>query len=356
MKEPDGYHIDCKTHASSGFKSLWRLLPVLLFPALLCGCNQKDLVYPASTMIKISVDFDWMYASDADPEGMSLVFFPEGEDGRVWRYELSGRNGGEIEIPAGRYRMIAFNNDTKYIMFSGTSHLRSYNAYTEESVPVEWPKSVTDSYPRLISCKGYRSPDPLYCATVEDVDVELCSVSYRPCRPGDNSSEAEIKECGRHILKCFPAPRTSNYTCILRNVTNIESMLRGYFVLSGLSPSELIAYDILSGSEGEYMFLASCDGTDITGKTIAFGSSSSAASHQFLYLIAVLADGSVVPYCYDVSDQVMNSHDKRNVMIIVDGVELPYVKPDMPDDPDASFDVVIEDWETVIINHVVTLQ
>lgn len=101
---------------------------------LLCGCHQKDLVYPDSAMIKISVNFDWTYAPDADPDGMTVVFFPEDDGGHIWRYELAGRKGGRIEIPAGHYRMMAFNNDTKDIIYSGTSHMESYNAFTSESV------------------------------------------------------------------------------------------------------------------------------------------------------------------------------------------------------------------------------
>lgn len=354
MGERDRQYAYCATHSCSGAMSQWLLWLIILVS--LCACRQKDLVYPASTMIKVHVEFDWTYAPEAAPDGMSLVFFPEGEDGKIWRYELAGCDGGEIEIPAGSYKMLAFNNDTKYIIYSGTTHLDSYNAYTDESAPVAWPEPVKESCPGLLSCKSYHSPDPLYCATVEDVAVDLCSVSYRPYSPDHDSCETEIKKCGRHILKCFPAPRTSNYTCILRDVANIGSMVRGYFVLSGLSPSELIAYDVLSGAEGEYMFLASRSGSDITGKTIAFGSTAATHTRQYLYLIAVLTDGRVVPFFRDVSDQVLNSPDKRNVMIIVDGIELPYVKPDTPDDPDTSFDVAVEDWETVIINHVVTLQ
>lgn len=356
MRELNGIHTHRWPAARRSGMSQWLLwLLLCAVPGLLCGCRQKELVYPASAMIGIEVVFDWSYAPEAAPDGMSLVFFPEGDDGRVWRYELAGHDGGEIEIPAGRYRMMAFNNDTKYIMYSGTSRMGSYNAYTEETAPVVWPEAVRDSFPELLACKVYHSPDPLYCATAEDVTVELCSVTYRPGRPDCDSSEAETKKCGRHVLRCFPAPRTSKYTCILRNVTGIDGFRRGYYVLSGLSPSELIAYDILSPSEGEYMFIASRGGTEITGSTYAFGSSADLSAHQYLYFIAVLADGSVAAYCRDVSAQIENSPDKRNVIIIIDGIDLPEVDPGDDDNPDTSFDVAVQDWETVIINHVVTL-
>lgn len=333
---------------------IWRAGLLCAAAVSLCGCHQKELVYPSSTMIKVSVRFDWMYAPEAAPDGMTVVFFPSDADGSIWRYELPGCEGGDIEIPAGHYSMMAFNNDTKYISYSGTEHMASYNAYTARISPVDWPTTVTESYPEISDHTGYISPDYLYCGTAEDVSVDLCSVSYRPCLPDDDSAESAVKECGRHVLRCFPGPRSSSYTCIARNVTNIEGMRRAYFVLSGLSPSELIAYDVLSDSDGEYMFAASRDDADISGKTLAFGSSASGSVHQYLYLIVVLADGRVVPYCHDVSQQVMNSPDKRNVIIVVDGIELPYVEPGTPDDPDTDFDVAVDDWETVIIDHIVT--
>lgn len=142
----------------------------------------------------------------------------------------------------------------------------------------------------------------------------------------------------------------------MRNVTNAESMRRGYCLLTGLSPSELIADDVLSESEGAYTFIAGRTNTEISGKTAAFGRSASESARQYLYLVTVLADGSVASYCYDVSEQVVNSPDKRNVEIIIDGLELPDVKPIVPDDPTTDFDVAVNDWETIIINHVVGLR
>ncbi len=332
---------------------LVRLLVSCVITVMMWGCRQKELVYPASTMIKVSVAFDWTYAPEASVDGMTVIFFPVGQEGSIWRYELSGQDGGDIEIPAGSYRMLAFNNDTKYILYNGISQPDTYNAYTAATT-LTWPQEAIESYPELEDYKGYRSPDALYCGSAEGVGVSLCSVSYRPCRP-DGSSE-DIKECNRHIIRCYPAPRTSTYTCIMRNVTNAESMRRGYCLLTGLSPSELIADDVLSESEGAYTFIAGRKNTDISGKTVAFGRSASESARQYLYLVTVLADGSVASYRYDVSDQVVNSPDKRNVKIIIDGLELPDVKPIVPDDPTTDFDVAVNDWETIIINHVVGLR
>ncbi|MDE5692787.1 MAG: DUF5119 domain-containing protein [Duncaniella sp.] len=120
---------------------LVRLFVSCIVAVMMCGCHQKELVYPASTMIKVSVVFDWTYAPKASVDGMTVIFFPVGPEGSIWRYELPGQDGGDIEIPAGNYRMLAFNNDTKYILYNGISHLNTYNAYTAATTP-SWPQEA----------------------------------------------------------------------------------------------------------------------------------------------------------------------------------------------------------------------
>lgn len=350
-RETIGYNGARCGHRIAG-RGAWHIMLICLASLLMCACHQKELVYPASSMFDVTVLFDWTYAPDAAPEGMSVVFFPIGGEGRIWRYELSGRDGGTVSLPAGSYRMLAFNNDTKYISYDGISHFDTYNAYTFKSA-VSWPQSVLETYPELDDYIAYHSPDALYCGTAEDVSVSLCSVSYRPCDPGADPSDVQIKECGKHIIRCYPSPRTSKYTCIFRNVVNASGMKRGYCLLSGLAPSDLIAEDILSDAEGAYAFLAGRRDSDISGSAMAFGASASPMACQYLYLVAVLSDGKVVAFRYDVSDQILNSIDKRNVMIIIDGVELPEADPTNPDDSPTDFEVAVDDWEMVIINHVV---
>lgn len=340
--------------AGCRYGGLQLLVVLSVVGVLLCSCHQKELVYPASTMIKVSVSFDWQYAPEAHPDGMSVVFFPTDNTGSIWRYELAGGEGGDVEIPAGNYRVLAFNNDTKNILYSGTSHMASYNAYTVEASRISWPATVLDRFPDIALGKTFRSPDHLYCGVADNVSVELCAVSYEPSRPEHDATVPQQQHCPRHVIKLFPGPRTSNYTCIMRNVTNIDGFRRGYFVLSGLAPSELIAYDILSQAQGEYMFFASPDNADISGHTVAFGDSAASASTNYLYFVAVMADGSVASYRYDVSEAIVNSPDKRNVVIVIDGLELPSTEPVNPDDPD--FDVEVNDWETVITDIIVSLK
>ncbi|MDE6121483.1 MAG: hypothetical protein K2F63_06805, partial [Muribaculaceae bacterium] len=72
-----------------------------------------------------------------------------------------------------------------------------------------------------------------------------------------------------------------------------------------------------------------------------------------LYLVFVLTDGSVAHYRYDVTQQVRSAPDKRNVTVVIDNLELPPTEPSGPDNPTGGFDAAVNDWETIIINHIV---
>lgn len=325
---------------------------LLAFLLLLSGCRQKELVYPESSLIDITIRFDWSHSQGGSAKGMTVIFYPENDEGRIWRFELSGDQGGVVSIPLGDYRMLAFNNDTKYISYNGVSNPDTYTASTSATYP-DWPDSVLDKFPQLSDYMNYHSPDPLYSGIVDSVEISLCSVRYISESETTSGDIGEnVKECGNHVIKCMIYPRTSNYTCIFKNVENIEGVSRCYCVLSGFSISELIASGRLLSDEAAYTFAASVIDNDIKGSTVAFGSAPDKGD-KYLYLICVMRDGVVKAYRYDVTDQIKNSIDVRNVIIVIEGLVLPVVNPDSPDDGDTGFDVDVNDWEDVIINIIV---
>lgn len=70
-------------------KILWQgrdihYIPILLLPiiCILIGCTQKELLYPSETC-RLDVHFLWDKAEKGDPEGMTLLFYPEEEDGEL---------------------------------------------------------------------------------------------------------------------------------------------------------------------------------------------------------------------------------------------------------------------------------
>ena len=68
---------------------------------LLSGCAQKDLEYFGETR-EILIKYDLKNVPDANPDGMTLFFYPLEEGGGRWRYDIPGAKGGRTEIQTGR--------------------------------------------------------------------------------------------------------------------------------------------------------------------------------------------------------------------------------------------------------------
>ena len=90
----------------------------MLAAALLASCRQKDIVSP-DEMIRLMVDFNWRNAYEAEPEGMTVLFFPADGDSPSWRFDIPGR-GGEVELFPGLYRVLAYNNDLPGVVMANT--------------------------------------------------------------------------------------------------------------------------------------------------------------------------------------------------------------------------------------------
>ena len=94
---------------------------------MLTACRQKDLVC-AGDPVKVIVDFDWQMAMGADPEGMTLILFPADGNSRLWRFDISGCEGGEIELLSGVYNVLAYNSDLPGVNFTDTDNFDRYSA------------------------------------------------------------------------------------------------------------------------------------------------------------------------------------------------------------------------------------
>ena len=84
-----------------------RILNLMLSVALtvfMLSCQHKDIACPGlDAGDGIKVLFDWTSAPDAAPDGMTVIFFPLDADGRIWHFEIAGREGGRVKLPCGHY-------------------------------------------------------------------------------------------------------------------------------------------------------------------------------------------------------------------------------------------------------------
>ncbi len=294
-----------------------------------CGYDRhKDIVCPSQVMRTVTVVFNWDHHPDADPEGMTLYFFPRSSDGRIWRFDIAGREGGTIEIPAGSYRLLAFNNDSRPIEFCNTTSYTDFSATT----------SLLTGYPSELH--AMKMPEPLYAATVPDLDITLCGVRYNP------GNGQPVKECGKSIVRCSPEPRFCRYNIIVEDVENISRVTSASGLLCGMAAEVSLAGGQLGDPPSAIPFrLSHPSGNSLTSSLCAFGS---LGQKHTLILDATLDNGTRLQASHDVTDQILNSPDPRNVTIVVRGLKVP--PPDKPVGGDDIIDVGVEGWTVIIVD------
>lgn len=289
------------------------------------ACTHKEIMYPDSGMNEIKIKFMWDSVCSELPDGMTLYFFPLWSDGKIWRYDISGHEGGSVELPAGSYSMLAYNNDLPGITASGFTALDLCTASVNIANGVA-------------SATG-----PLYSAAIESLEVTPCGVEYAEC-------DGQHKVCPMGLVRCCPQPRYCNYTVIMKNVSGIEHVRKATVMLGGMA----VDLNLASGETGDASVpLAIAMDQDkavggFSGSSTSFGLCRSDARINAI-LHVVRADGTVMEKTYDVTSQVVNAPDPRNVVVVIDNVDIPSTGGTTPPAGDnVGIDVDVEGW--IVIN------
>lgn len=313
----------CSYHPCGWAISLF-ILPLLAIGSLLESCTQKDILYPEQ-MCRLDVRFLWDKAKEADPEGMTLLFYPQGEREEFWRFEISGRDGGPVEIPWGTYTLVAVNNDLPATILKDMP-------YSSASLTArELPRALTYSSPVGI----------VYEAKVETLIVMPHEVSY-------SSADGHMTTDPMSVVECYPDTISTLYHVIFDEVVGIERVksVEGVFegcaggiLLSSLNPLEP-AVSVPFGLDVDV------ENVRFSGSTTGFPNKPS-ASYGITLRLAYYGGGGYEKY-FDVTEQVLNSFNKHNVYIIIKGLDLPEERPIEPDEVGMKVDV--DGWKVIEIN------
>lgn len=297
---------------------------------LLAGCTHKDIVCPYEETRVVRVSFEWDRASGADPAGMTIYFYPLGEGGQVWRFDVAGRDGGEVELPIGRYRMLAVNNDLPGLTFTGQNGYQTLTATTRE---------LDQSY---VCPTGM-----LYSGKVDEAEVTLCGVSYI-------TEEGSLKECPVGVIRCWPDSMATVYTVNVEEIRGIERVRSVSMVLEGLAAQKYIYSD---EAEGAASLLTQAE-IDRRGSgafhTVTTGLGSPAEGGEtFLTVIGTKTDGLIFKKSFNVTDQVSNSPNPLNVLINIKGLTIAENDSTQTTDPDVGMTVGVDGWEeeTIILDN-----
>lgn len=313
-------------------------IPLMVLTLLSYGCQpHKEIECSENMLRKINLRFDWEDLPQAHPEGMTVYFFPTENDGRIWRFDIAGQTGGQVELSPGTYRMLAFNNDTHNVRFTDTGHYDLFGATTPGITSLQNESAATPPLRTM--------PENIYAGCIDNLDITICGVRYSE----PSSPEGKTVECGKSIVKCPMNYRTCIYTVIIRNVKNSDRTVSIAGSLSGLAGGITLANGDLQPPDVTEPFpMAVHKPQTITGSLTCFGHIES--DTNILTVTAKLNDGTTVNARRDVTEQIVNSPDPHNVTIVIDGLEIPDGETPKPPIGEGDLDVGVDGWTVIIID------
>lgn len=294
------------------------------------GCNNKSLEMPATT--RLSVVFNWNDASEAEVDGMTVYFFPTDSESKLWRFDIAGRNGGEIEIPVGHYSVIAVNNDLPGIYFT---HLSDYAEMTAN--------------PRQLAGDSItQSTGMLYSAVSPHVDIGYNKVSYK--------AADEILVTDRHTIELMPDSISTIYHIYLDSVAGADRVHSAKACLYGVA-----SYTVLATATNSVETCA-VEGTlqlkDGRSDSGAFEGSVTAPGApripdpQFSLKIIITTSHATYSKIFDVTPQIKNYLDAKNVSIHISGFDIPAADPATPPGNEGvNIEVGVDGWQIIEIHY-----
>lgn len=322
---------------------------VALSALLFSGCRHKGLVYgDEDSMWPVDIRFDWRYAPEACPDGMTVRFYPAGNspDTGAWHYEIAGREGGRVSVPCGRYTVVAYNNDTRRDRILDTQSLTTLHAVTIPSPAEPWAESGGKPPDEPVR---YQS-DRLWRAICGEVTVTPCGVTWSGnAEYADDTDIQHTGCCGESVLVCYPVAVTTVYTCLLSETVNLSSVAHMDAMLTGPAEGVCLWNDLPFGKPVAVPFdVAPTDATTVSGSLRSFGYDGPSGT---LTIYSRLYDGTSRTIECDVSGQLENQQGQHDVLILIKGLSFPEIAPgDTIISGGGTITVDVGSWETVVID------
>lgn len=324
---------------NSKFKILHFALCIMNF-LILSSCDHKDLCYEEDHMSHLRVAYDWSNAPEASPAGMCVFFYSEDRPGEYHRFDFKGTDGGEVDLPVGRYRIITYNNDTEAVQFSGQGDFDSHKAFTRTGDILEplYGNGISSTATSVDNERVVITPDNLWGCTATDIEVTKHGVthtftSFWRSGEANDSIAADLDQ----VITLAPADLLCHYSFEVRNVKNIQHISKISAAISGMSGSMNISSGELDTERVTLPLPASVNaqGDEVTGAFLTFGHHGTGEVAHKMSFFVVMDDGKKYNYKdapnLDVTQQVDTAADRRHVHIIIDGLDLPSSATDNAD-------------------------
>lgn len=325
-------------------------LLLIIFGLLTSSCHHKDLCYHHDHTTTLDVVYQWDQAPEASPDGMCAFFYSVDRAGEFKRFDFIGAKESSVDLPAGEYKIITYNNDTEVVQFSSKESFDNHVAYTRTGDMLEplYGNGVTSSLQGNDGERVVITPDSLYGCNATEITIAdtRSGCSCPTSRAGGGEISTDIN--GNQTITLHPHDMLCHYSFEVRNVKNANKIERVSASISGMAGEMNLSDESLSTECVTLPLPAQANGSEnsITGSFLTFGhNESNSAPHKMAFYI-VMNNGSKYSVKdlskLDVTDQVDSAADKRHVHIIIDGL-------DIPDDNEESegFFPSVDDWGVV---------
>lgn len=300
------------------YKAILALL-VTLFVTALSSCRHKDLSLLENPGVRVFVVFDWANDPDANPSSMALYMYPAG-GGTPLRYIFTGREGGEIRLPAGVYDAVCVNGDN-------TDWASLRQTEVKEGV------LVASSAPDPLS--PFYSLNELLTSRPESTDGNTFVAEPRATWVGAYDNFDARYDGRDKTLTIMPSDVICHYVVDIYDVDGLEDdskETRGdvsvMASLSNMADGVLIYSASPSTNKRAIPFYLQKGETpsSLHGEFLTFGEDAPAANAHHLSLYTKMEDESWAVQTKEVTDQVHGAPDPRNVHIVIHGAKVPHAE------------------------------
>lgn len=299
----------------------------------LTSCNHKDLFEEVNFGSHINVVFDWRYAPDGDPASMGLMMF-DTDGANPINFNFQNKTGGTIRLPFSDYIAVCMNNDdTDWAVTESTDRIDDIKISTGDATVLQAAGLVSRALPRARDAEDERmakTPGMLWTDRVDSISLPVTDKV--------------------HTITLYPEERICRYTVDIYDVTNISNLSGSEIdaTISGMAEGFHPGREKTTETYATMAFILTPDEqtNSLHAEFLTFGETEAAEKPHTLSLYMITEDGNKWHYTADVTSQVSEAPDPRNVHIVIRGVNL----PSKGDPITGGVTADVNDWQTVNID------
>lgn len=309
------------------------IIKIMLASVIASGCIRRPLTQKTeNVMLVIKTETD---ALEQYPD-LTEVFCYDALTGHLEWSGFTGRNGGQLSIPAGNYDIVLCSFGSESVITGYCRFIDSIRIYTnpiEGTLALNYRKMETALGDSARVLKVITEPDPFLCGRVSNVNIPESTISKDTV-----------------WIYADSAPALETYDLTIRGIQGLEYAINTFVYISGQADSKLVWKDQSSLVESAIWKEAGHekDSNRVHTTFNTFGRVPGTSAKVFLNIVIEDTKGSLFSIATDVTEQFDDPGNTTNSILS----EIDFILPE-PDTSDSASPSV-QGWqgheETIDIN------